>query len=76
MMYYIMYGSMQAVCANLGHTVPESIRDAISVELERLPFVYSGLAVTEARARLCNLLSMVLHDICFLPVVKLSLYIS
>jgi 4-aminobutyrate aminotransferase-like enzyme len=47
----------QAVCTNLGHTVPESVNKAISDQLSKLPFIYAGLANCEARARLSGLLS-------------------
>jgi len=50
----------QAVCANLGHTAPPSVKAAINHQLDTLPFVYSGLATCEPRARLAKLLSEVL----------------
>lgn len=46
----------QAVCANLGHTVPDTIAAAIQDQLHSVPFTYGGLALTEIRARLANLL--------------------
>ena len=50
----------QAVCTNLGYTVPEHIRKAVADQMEKLPFVYSGLAMTEPRARLSKLLAELL----------------
>jgi len=50
----------QAVCANLGHTVPPSVRQAVASQLETLPFVYSGLGMSEVRCRLAQLLSEIL----------------
>jgi len=45
----------QAVCSNLGHTVPESIQNAVSKQMSECAMVYSGLGMVEVRARLCNL---------------------
>jgi taurine---2-oxoglutarate transaminase len=50
----------QAVCANLGHTVPPVVKQEIDRQLDSLPFVYSGLATCEPRARLSSLLSQVI----------------
>jgi adenosylmethionine-8-amino-7-oxononanoate aminotransferase len=50
----------QAVCNNLGHTPPQAVKDAVAKQLDTLPYVYSGLAVTEHRARLSNLLAELL----------------
>lgn len=47
----------QAVCTNLGYTVPTQVQEAVTKQLAELPFVYSGLAMTEPRARLSNLLA-------------------
>ena len=47
----------QAVCSNLGHTVPEAIKDAVVNQMERIPMVYGGLGLTEARIRLAKLMS-------------------
>ena len=47
----------QAVCTNLGYTVPTQVQEAVSQQLSELPFVYSGLAMTAPRARLSNLLA-------------------
>ena len=50
----------QAVCANLGHTVPPSVKAAVAQQLDTLPYVYGGLGLVEPRARLASLLSQVL----------------
>merc|ERR1719498_727981 len=47
----------QAVCCNLGHTVPPAVQEAINQQLERIPMVYGGIGVTEIRLRLANLMS-------------------
>lgn len=50
----------QAVCANLGHSIPSSIIDASMKQMKVLPFVYGGLGITEIRARLSKLISEIL----------------
>jgi taurine---2-oxoglutarate transaminase len=50
----------QAVCANLGHTLPKEVINATMEQMERLPFVFGGIAMTEIRARLSNLMSQLL----------------
>lgn len=50
----------QAVCANLGHTVPSSVKEAILNQLDTLPYVYGGLGLVEPRARLAALLGELL----------------
>jgi taurine---2-oxoglutarate transaminase len=47
----------QAVCTNIGHDVPPSVLNAVSTQLQTLPFCYGGIAMCEIRARLCRLLS-------------------
>jgi len=47
----------QAVCSNLGHTVPPAVKAAINAQIDKIPFVYSGMALTEDRVRLSNLMS-------------------
>jgi len=49
----------QAVCANLGHTVPKSIQSAVSKQMKDLPMVYGGLGLVEVRARLAHLMSQI-----------------
>ena len=50
----------QAVCANLGHSIPASIIDATMKQMKDLPFVYGGLGIVEIRARLSKLMSEIL----------------
>lgn len=47
----------QAVCANLGHTTPVAVKNAISQQIENISMVYGGLGLTEARIRLAKLMS-------------------
>ena len=48
--------SAGAVCTNLGHTVPDSIKKAIHDQLDTTAFVYGDIASHDPRARLCALL--------------------
>ena len=50
----------QAVCANLGHSVPESVVQAAAQQMRQLPFVYGGVGITEVRARLNQLMGEIL----------------
>merc|ERR1719183_1586408 len=50
----------QAVCTNLGHTMPDSIKEAMMDQASTLPFVYNGYSLTEPRIRLSSLLSELL----------------
>lgn len=45
------------MCSNLGHDIPEEIRSAVDKQMQMLPMVYPGLALTEIRCRLASLLS-------------------
>ena len=56
---YIDFSS-QAVCSNLGHTLPEEVRQSINEQMDKVSFLYGGLAISEIRARLSKLLA----DIC------------
>eukprot|EP00913_Durusdinium_trenchii_P014466 g13570.t1 len=58
----------QAVCVNLGYTVPESIKDradhstvmrqeAIHQQLDSLPYLYGGLGLAPVRAKLARLMA-------------------
>lgn len=47
----------QAVCTNLGYSVPQTVIDAVTHQLKTLPMVYSGMGNTEVRIRLSTLLS-------------------
>lgn len=50
----------QAVCANLGHDVPESVVEAAAMQMRQLPFVYGGIGITEVRTRLNQLMGEIL----------------
>jgi len=50
----------QAVCSNLGHTMPDSIKDALKTQMDTLPFVYSGFGLYENRVRLSSLMAELL----------------
>jgi len=50
----------QAVCANLGHTLPESVITAAAQQMSALPFVYGGIGVTEIRIRMNQLMAEIL----------------
>jgi adenosylmethionine-8-amino-7-oxononanoate aminotransferase len=50
----------QAVCTNLGYTVPKAVKEALAKQVETLPFVYSGFGLVEPRIRLASLLSEIL----------------
>jgi taurine---2-oxoglutarate transaminase len=50
----------QAVCSNLGHTLPQQIADAAHYQMSTLPFVYGGIGVPEIRTRLNQLMAEVL----------------
>lgn len=47
----------QAICSNLGHTVPPAVKEAINQQLDKMPMVYGGIGATEVRLRLANLMS-------------------
>lgn len=50
----------QAVCSNIGYTLPPAVIEATTMQMTNLPFVYGGLGITEIRARLSNLISQIL----------------
>jgi adenosylmethionine-8-amino-7-oxononanoate aminotransferase len=50
----------QAVCSNLGHTMPESVKEALTAQMNTLPFVYSGFGIYENRVRLSSLIAELL----------------
>ena len=50
----------QAVCANLGHDIPESVVQAAAQQMRQLPFVYGGIGITEVRTRLNQLMGEIL----------------
>merc|ERR1740129_982351 len=47
----------QAVCVNMGHTVPEDVKRSMDEQLESIPFVYGGIGVAPVRVRLASLLA-------------------
>ncbi|CAK9036478.1 Uncharacterized aminotransferase YodT [Durusdinium trenchii] len=47
----------EAVCVNLGHTVPESVKEAMVQQMEQTPFVYGGIGFVPVRAQLAALLA-------------------
>lgn len=47
----------QAVCSNLGHSVPPAIKAAMNKQLDSIPMVYGGIGATEVRLRLAHLMS-------------------
>jgi len=47
----------QAICVNMGHSVPPAVMNAITHQLETAPHVYSGLGMVEMRSRLSALMS-------------------
>ena len=50
----------QAVCANLGHSLPTQIAQAAAHQLTQLPFTYGGIGITEARVRMNQLMNEIL----------------
>jgi taurine---2-oxoglutarate transaminase len=50
----------QAVCSNIGYTLPPAVIEATTKQLTDLPFVYGGMGITEIRARLSKLLAQLL----------------
>lgn len=50
----------QAVCANLGHTVPECVIEATMKQMRELPYLYGGLGVSEIRARMSRLMAEIM----------------
>jgi len=47
----------EAVCVNLGHTMPDSVRHAMNEQMEKAPFVYGGMGIVPVRAKLSALLA-------------------
>ncbi|GAX15820.1 hypothetical protein FisN_3Lh267 [Fistulifera solaris] len=50
----------QAVCANLGHSVPKSLVEAAAYQMTQLPFTYGGIGMTEVRTRMNQLMAEIL----------------
>lgn len=45
-----------AMCSNLGHTMPESVKAAMTNQINTVPFVYGDTMSSDVRARLCQIL--------------------
>lgn len=50
----------QAVCANLGHSVPQAVVDSAKYQLETVPFLYGGIGIPEVRVRINQLMAEIL----------------
>lgn len=50
----------QAVCANIGHTLPESIAQSAVYQLQTLPMLYGGIGIPEVRVRMNQLMAEIL----------------
>lgn len=50
----------QAICTNLGYSMPPAVQSAIVRQLETVPHLYGGLGLVEVRARLSALLAEML----------------
>jgi taurine---2-oxoglutarate transaminase len=50
----------QAVCCNVGHSIPDAVVDATTKQMKDLMYVYGGLGLTEIRARLSKLMADIL----------------
>jgi len=47
----------EAVCVNLGHTMPDSVKQAMNEQMDTAPFVYGGMGIVPVRAKLSSLLA-------------------
>ena len=52
----------EAVCSNLGYTLPPAVTGAINSQLATVPFVYGGLAGCEIRGRLSQLMAEIMEE--------------
>ena len=50
----------QAVCSNIGYTIPDNVLEGTMRQMKELPFIYGGLGISEVRARLSSLISEIL----------------
>lgn len=50
----------QAVCSNIGYSIPDTVVDATMKQMQSLMYVYGGLGITEVRARLSKLMTEIL----------------
>lgn len=47
----------QAVCVNLGYTIPAAVRQAINKQLDDIPYVYGGMGLVSIRVKLAKLMA-------------------
>jgi taurine--2-oxoglutarate transaminase len=47
----------QAICSNIGYTLPDTVVDATMNQMKQLQYVYGGIGLTEIRARLSKLIT-------------------
>merc|ERR1719223_2372431 len=47
----------QAVCVNLGHSVPQAVVTAVEKQMQELPYIYGGMGICPVRSRLSKLMS-------------------
>jgi adenosylmethionine-8-amino-7-oxononanoate aminotransferase len=47
----------QAICVNLGHTVPREVTDAVEKQMQELPYIYGGMGMCPVRSRLSKLMA-------------------
>jgi taurine--2-oxoglutarate transaminase len=50
----------QAVCANLGYDVSETVIQAVEYQMRTLPYIYGGVGTTEVRTRINQLMGEIL----------------
>ncbi|KAL1522271.1 hypothetical protein AB1Y20_017265 [Prymnesium parvum] len=50
----------QAICTNLGYSVPAAVMESVTEQLHRLPHVYGGLGMVEIRCRLSKLMAEIM----------------
>lgn len=43
--------SSQAVCSNLGHSCPQSVIDAVTEQMQAMPFMFGDTLISQVRAR-------------------------
>jgi adenosylmethionine-8-amino-7-oxononanoate aminotransferase len=46
----------QAICVNLGHSVPQEVVQAVAKQMESLPYIYGGMGICPVRSRLSKLM--------------------
>jgi len=50
----------QAMCTNIGYSIPPAVQAATAKQMDKLAFIYGGLGMCEIRARLSRLMSEIL----------------